>query len=173
MNAIVIRQDKAGINERWMLDIGDAFVTLAARDGRILLRWSAEDVSRGVQFPSFSKSIKYTGFNVAGWGVCKFSMDAVILKQLRAFANRGIVASGPAAVKAVLRTATLTCAGGLALFICGVVCLCITVSEVTTGTSATNGNPHPVGFVTMMVGFAIMCRGVYGFYQYSQLKKLS
>jgi hypothetical protein len=41
-----------------------------------------------------------------------------------------------------------------------------------TGESVTGGS-HPVGAITMLVGFGLLCRGIYGFRQYSQLKKLS
>ena len=92
MSIAIVRRDKGGNNERWLLDMGDATVTLTSPDGRILLEWSPEDVANAVQLPSFSRNIKHTGFRVANRGLYQFSMDAASLKQLRAFANRGIAA---------------------------------------------------------------------------------
>jgi hypothetical protein len=48
----------------------------------------------------------------------------------------------------------------------------ITITEFRTGKSVTGGS-HPMGFVTAIVGFGVLCRGLYGFYQFSQLKKLA
>jgi hypothetical protein len=168
----IIRQDKHGRNERWALDIQDALVILITPDGRVLVEWTPEQVASAVQFPSFSKSIKYAGFNVAGHGWYQFSIDSASMKQLRAFANRGIAATGPAAVRSVLTKAILACLGGAALLSFGVFALCITVGEARTGQSATNGTPHPIGLVGSLAGIALICRGIYGFRQYSQLKKL-
>jgi hypothetical protein len=168
----VIRQDSAGRNQQWMLDVGQERVTLSTPNGQPILEWDSATVSQAVQFPSFSKSIKYTGFTLPRQGTFQFSMDAATLKQLRAFANRGIAASGPQAIRSVLRNAILTVSGGLALLVGGTVLALITVRELATGNSVTNG-PHPAGFITAIVGFAILCRGIYGLYHYSQLRKLS
>ena len=173
MSIAIVRRDKGGNNERWLLDMGDATVTLTSPDGRILLEWSPEDVANAVQLPSFSRNIKHTGFRVANRGLYQFSMDAASLKQLRAFANRGIAARGPDAARSILRRAILTCAGGLVVLCAGVIYLSITVYEMTTDKSVIGGDPHIVGLVTSLVGFGILCRGIYGIYHYSQLKKLA
>jgi hypothetical protein len=172
MPVAVIRQDKAGRNQQWILDIGAEWVVLATSDGQPIVQWDAAMVSQGVQFPSFSKSIKYAGFSVPGHGIYSFSMDAATLKQLRAFANRGIAAGGPEAIRSVLRNAILTLAAGLALVVFGTVLAIVTIRDFATDDSGAKGK-HPAGFVTVIIGFAILCRGTYGLYHYSQLKKLA
>jgi uncharacterized membrane protein YgdD (TMEM256/DUF423 family) len=147
-------------------------MTLTSPSGQVFLEWPPETVLRAVQFPSFSKSIKYVGFHVADQGHYAFALDRASLKRLRALANRGIATSGPAAVRAVLRKAILTSLLGLLLFCGGLVFLCITIYEVTTGQSVT-GSEHIVGSATTLTGFGILCSGIYKFYQYSQLKKLA
>jgi hypothetical protein len=172
MPSPIIRQDKGGKNERWLLEVGDSIVRLTAPDRRILLEWSPEIAANAVLFPSFSRNIKYTGFNVAGRGLYQFSMDGASLKKLRALANRGVAARGPDAARTILRKAIITCAAGLAVLCAGAIFLSITIYEVTTDKSVTDGNPHIVGLVTTLVGFGMLCRGIYGIYQYSQVKKL-
>lgn len=172
MPEYIVRRDKQGKGEQWLLNIGDSFVTLVAPDGRVLLEWTPENVANAVQFPSFSNSIKYVGFQVANMGMFQFSVNSATVKQLRAFANRGIATRGPGAVRAVLHKAILTCVGGGALMCGGLVLFAMTVHEITTGQSDTNGRPHVVGFVTAVSGFALLCRGIYGIYQYTQLKKV-
>lgn len=171
MAVAITRQDKSGKGERWMLDIGGDLVTLTTPAGVVLLRWSPPDVANAVQFPSFSKSIKYTGFNVAGQGMYAFDIDPATLKQLRQFANRGIAGQGPEAIKSVLRNAILTSLGGFALMCFGLVALTVTILEASG--KMESGGRHPLGFISTLVGLAILCRGLYGFRQYSQLKQLT
>ena len=168
--AWIIRQDPAGVGEQWQMNVGAEFVTLAAPSGHLLLQWTPTDVDKGVQFPSFSKSIKYTGFNVVGRGSYQFAIDSGAMKLLRAFANRGIAARGPQAIRQVFRNALLTTLGGAALFIYGICMLVFTVLEATTD-RPTIGR-HPIGFITSIFGLAILCRGLFGLQQYKQLKKL-
>lgn len=167
----VLRQDKAGKNERWSLDVGADLMTLTSPAGQALLQWTPGDVSGFVVFPSFSRSIKYTCFRTSQ-GVYEFSMDGPTLKSLRAFANRGIAAAGPAAIRSVFSRAIIWTAVGLVVMCGGISMAAITVHEVTTGDSVTSG-PHPVGFISALVGLAILCRGLYGFRQYAQIKKLA
>jgi hypothetical protein len=173
MPVYIHRQDKRGRGEQWLLHLGDSLITLVGPQGQVLLEWTPQHAANGVQFPSFSKSIKFVGFNIANVGMLQFAIDPATVKALRAFANRGIAARGPQAVRSVLHRAILTCAGGAALLCMGGIFLAITVYELSTGKSATIGNPHIVGFVTAISGLAILCRGIYGLYQYSQLKKLA
>jgi hypothetical protein len=49
------------------------------------LRWTPAQVAQSVHFPSFSKSIKYPGFQVAKKGIFQFSMDATAVKRLTPF----------------------------------------------------------------------------------------
>jgi hypothetical protein len=173
MPAYITRQDKPGRGEQWVLNIGDSVTTLIKPDGQPLLEWTPAQVEQGVEFPSFSKSIKYVGFNVAAQGMLQFAVDAATVKALRGFANRGIASRGPEAVRSVLHKAIATSLVGAAVLCAGIVFLAITIHEIATDKSDTNGSPHRVGFITAIVGFAILCRGIYGFYHYSQLKQLA
>lgn len=166
----VIRQDKSGRGEPWFIDINDAAVTLTLPNGQVFIKWGPAEVLRAVQFPSFSKSIKYVGFNVAERGRFDFALDRGSLKKLRALANRGIAAGGPGAIRSHLVKAILTVILGLFFLFGGLVFFFVTMYEVSTGTSLTN-SPHIVGLATSIAGFAILCRGIYMLMQYSQLRK--
>jgi hypothetical protein len=172
MPAYIIRTDKNVANERWLLDIANGLVTLTTPDGRVLIEWSAAEAARAVEFPSFFKSVKYTGFNVAGHGVYRFSIDAASLRALRAFVDRGIVAGGRGAIRSRLLRAIAESAGGCIITVLGVILTCVTVREVATGESLTHGESHPAGVVTAIVGFAMLCHGVYGIWHYFQLDRL-
>ena len=167
----VLRQDKAGKNEQWSLDVGADVTTLTSPTGQVLLQWTPADVSRFAVFPSFSRSIKYTCFRTSQ-GVYEFSMDGPTLKSLRTFANRGIAAAGPRAIRSVFSRAIIWTAVGFVLMCGGISISIITMHELTTGQSETSG-PHPVGFISALVGLAVLCRGLYGFRQYAQIKKMA
>lgn len=171
MPSQIIREDKAGKGELWTLDIGDEFVVLTQPGGQQFLRWTPAQVNLAVLFPSFSKSIKYTGFQTANQGMYLFNLDGATAKELRHFANRAIAAGGPKAIRAVLVKAVLTSFLGLAVLALGVVALSITITELSTGKSAT-GQSHPIGVVTTLVGLAIFCRGLFYLRQFFQLRKL-
>jgi hypothetical protein len=168
----ITRQDQNGKHERWSIEIGDDLVTLTTPDGRTLLEWAPENVSNSVRFPSFSRNIKYVGFRVAGRGLHEFSLDSATARKLRDFADRAILARGPQAVQSILRSAILTSAAGLTVFCTGAAFLSITIYELATDKSLTDGRPHIVGLVTTLVGVAILCRGIYTFHHYSRLKRL-
>lgn len=172
MPTYIIRQDKYGRGERWVLDMGDSALTLVRPNGQPLLEWTPEQVTDGVQFPSFSQSIKYVGFDVPNLGTIQFAMDPATVKAMRAFANRGIAARGPEAVRSVFHIAVLSCIFGAILLCVGTVLFVFAIYGTITGKFASSSNEH-VTFMIAISGFAILCRGIYGFYQYAQLKKLS
>jgi hypothetical protein len=125
MLAEIVRQDKGGKNERWSLDLGDMVITLRAPSGEVVAKWTPVMAARGVGFPSFSRSIKYTTFNVADQGVYQFSMHPVVVRDLRMFADRGVASGGPAAARALRRRAMVTCAVGVGLVGLGLTMLAI------------------------------------------------
>lgn len=172
MSVYVIRQDKYGRGERWTLAIGDFAVTLVQPDGEPLLEWTPEQAADGVQFPSFSKSIKYVGFNASHMGMFQFAMGRETVKALRAFANRGIAARGPEALRTVFYIAVLGCIFGTILLCVGTLLFVLGIYGTITGKFASSGTDH-ITFMVAITGFAILCRGIYGFYQYSQLRKLT
>ncbi len=174
MHVVVVRRDKGSSGEQWHLDVGDSLVTLSTPDGQAMLQWTPVEVSQAVTFPSFSQSIKYTGFDVAGAGYFSFDIDSNARHALRAFANRGIAAGGPAAIRKVMWTALLTTLGGVVVFGLGLVALTRTIQDLNgTSDTAGGGSSHPVGVVTTLVGLGIFCRGVYGLIQYMRLRDLS
>jgi hypothetical protein len=168
----IIRQDGGGKFEQWQAELTADLVTLWTPSGKVLLQWPPATVAKSVRFPSFSKSIKYVGFYTAD-GVYQFSLNGAQLKALRLLADRGMAAAGPKAARSILTKAILWSVFGFAFMCLGIVMLTITVHEVATNTSDTNGSPHPVGFVSSLVGFAVLCRGIYGFIRYSRVKKLA
>ena len=172
MAVCIIRQDKYGRGERWSLNIGDSVVTLAQPGGRPLLEWRPEQVADGVDFPSFSRSLKYVEFSVQSVGIIQFAADPATVKSLRAFANRGIAARGPEALRTVLRIAVLSCLFGAILLCVGASLFVFVTYQTVVRGSPSSGIDH-VTFIIAISGFAILCRGIYGFYQYSQLRRLS
>lgn len=168
----IVRKDKSGMNEPWQLDFANGLLTLTTpRDG-VLVEWSPTEAARAVELPSFLHSVKYTGFNVADHGIYRFGMDSVSLTALRAFVNRGIAAGGSRAIRARLRRAILESVAGFAMACGGIVLTYVTFQEVTTGQSMTNGDSHPAGVVTAIVGVALLCHGIYGIWNFVQLQKL-
>lgn len=172
MQAYIVRQDKYRRGERWVLNIGDSALTLVRPGGQPLLEWTPEQVADRVQFPSFSQSIKYVGFDVPNIGTIQFSVDRATVKAMRAFANRGVAARGPEAVRTVFHTAVLSCLVGAILLCVGTVLFILATYQIIAGRSVGGVTDH-VTFLIALSGFAILCRGMYGFYQYAQLKKLS
>jgi hypothetical protein len=172
MASTIVRQDKGGKNEQWQIDVGPDLVILTKPDGIVYLKLTPVQIAQYVVFPSFSRSIKYPIFKTSE-GHREFRLDGPSLKALRTFANRGIASAGPKAARSVLMKAIGWTVFGFVLMGLGIFALTLTVHEVATGKSETNNSPHPVGLVSSLVGLGVLGRGIYGFRQYAQIKKLS
>jgi hypothetical protein len=160
--------DKDHKGEEWALDLGSDKVIVRDAMGGLVAEFPVAEAAGRFQMPSFSENIKYFGIAFADQ-IRRFDVPKDGLKEIRAFNNRLTAAAGPEAVQAVKNRAVRDTLIGVACAIGGVV---LTVGSYMAAANDPKGGRYTVTYGLVIFGLAMLAKGIYGFMQYGQIKRV-
>jgi hypothetical protein len=155
-------------SEVWSLDLGGEAVVVRDAAGASVGEFTIQAAAGHFQLPSFSQSIKYLGITLDAT-VYRFDVSKDDLRQIKALINRSILSAGPQAIRSVRNRAIRDTLGGAACAVGGVV-----LSVVSYLSAANNANKrYTITSGLVVFGLIMFGKGVYGFRQYGQVKRIS
>lgn len=155
--------------EAWVLDLGDEGAEVRDASGGVRAQFTREEAAEAFLLPSFSESIKRFRVPVDG-ELWYFDVAKNDLKEIKAYINQAVVASGPEAVVAVRNRAIRDGLIGLGGVAAGVA---LTLGSFFNAAQNPGGGEYVVTYGLVLAGLIMIGKGIYGFVRYGQLKKMS
>jgi hypothetical protein len=137
--------------------------------GASVAEFTPEEAVGHFQLPSFSENVKYFGIAL-GNSVRRFDVSRDGLQEIKGLINRLIHAAGPEAMLEIRNRAIRNMLLGIACAVGGVA---LSAASYRTAANKPEGGKYTVTYGLVFFGVAMLCKGIYGFMQYNQVRSLA